>query len=63
MVKYKHIKSKRIYDVLAMNIINATNKDDGTIMVLYEGMKKDGSGKGIFVRELNEFNDKFKSIE
>ncbi len=59
IMKYKHIKSGRIYNVISMKIINATNKDDGTIMVLYEGEKKDGTGIAQFVREINEFNLKF----
>jgi hypothetical protein len=58
-MKYKHIKSERIYNVINMNVINATNKDDGKIMVLYEGEKRDGTGIGQFVREINEFNLKF----
>lgn len=57
---YKHKKSGRLYTVVSMNVINGTNKDDGTIMVLYTGMKRDGSGHGQFVRELNEFNEKFE---
>lgn len=60
MIKYRHKKSGRIYEVISMNIINATNKDDGLIMVLYEGEKKDGTGVGKFVRELNEFKSKFE---
>lgn len=49
-MEYRHIKSKRVYNVVHDKVINATNKDDGTIMVLYQGEKKDGSGEGIFVR-------------
>lgn len=59
-MKYKHIKSGRIYNIISMNAINGTNMDDGQIMVIYEGMKRDGSGAGIFVREYNEFIEKFK---
>ena len=62
-MKYKHLKSGRVYDVLSMNIINATNKDDGSIMVMYQGAKRDGTGNMQFVRELNEFLEKFKSVE
>ena len=58
-MKYKHNKSGRIYDVLSMGIINGTNKDDGDIMVLYRGMKRDGTGVGDFVREIKEFEAKF----
>ena len=59
-MKYQHIKTGRIYKVISMCVINATNVDDGKIMALYEGMKRNGSGVGIFVRELNEFFEKFK---
>lgn len=57
--KYIHIKSGKIYTIINMEIINATNKDDGDRMVLYKGMKRDGSGIGKFVREYNEFMEKF----
>lgn len=60
MEKYKHKKSGRIYSVISKTIINATNKDDGKIMILYEGEKCDNSGIGQFVRELEEFNIKFE---
>ena len=59
-MEYVHMKSGRIYKVLSTNIINATNKDDGKIMVLYEGMKRDGSGISKFVRQYDEFMEKFK---
>ncbi|MCK9416429.1 hypothetical protein M0Q97_07210 [Candidatus Dojkabacteria bacterium] len=59
-MEYKHIKSGRIYNVISMDVINATNKDDGIVMVLYEGMKRDGNGVAKFVREYNEFINKFK---
>jgi len=51
IMEYKHIKSGRIYNVISMDVINATNKDDGIVMVLYEGMKRDGNGVAKFVRE------------
>lgn len=58
---YKHLKSGRIYDVLTLDAINATNDYDGKRMVIYIGERKDGSGKkGVFVREYDEFNEKFK---
>jgi hypothetical protein len=59
--KYKHKKSGKIYNVISKTIINATNKNDGKIMILYEGEKSDGSGIGQFVRELEEFVIKFES--
>ena len=63
MNKYIHNKTGRIYKVISKTIINATNKDDGNIMVLYEGEKRDNSGKGQFVREINEFNIKFTLLK
>lgn len=60
---FKHKKSGRIYEVISDNIINATNNIDGQIMVMYIGEKKDGSGIGTFVREINEFNEKFEIYE
>lgn len=57
---YRHKKSGRTYEVISESIINATNDQDGQEMVLYTGERRDGSGKGIFVRELSEFYDKFE---
>lgn len=59
---YKHKKSGRYYEVVSKNIINATNINDGQVMIMYIGEKKDGSGKGVFVREVNEFLEKFEFI-
>ena len=62
--EYRHKKSGRIYDAVTHNVINATNVDDGQRMVLYIGMKKDGSGKkAVFVREYNEFHEKFEKVD
>lgn len=54
MKKYTHIKTGNIYNIFDMNIINATNKDNNKIMVLYTDNKQ------IFVREKQEFLKKFK---
>jgi hypothetical protein len=59
-MQYRHKKSGRIYEVISESIINATNDQDGQNMIMYIGEKKDGSGKGIFVRESSEFFDKFE---
>lgn len=59
---YRHLKSGRIYEAISLNAINATNEQDGQIMVIYIGEKKDGSGKGVFVREINQFMEKFEKI-
>lgn len=58
--KYKHKKSGRIYEVVSKSIVNATNAVDGQIMIMYIGEKKDGSGRGVFVREADEFHEKFE---
>lgn len=59
-MEYIHTKSGRTYEILSWGVINATNDQDGQLMVLYAGEKKDGSGKGVFVREIQEFESKFK---
>jgi hypothetical protein len=63
MINFKHKKSGRIYEVISNQVINATNSQDGQEMILYSGDKKDGSGKGIFVREAKEFYEKFEKID
>lgn len=55
---YTHKKSGRLYEVISKEVINATNKDDGTVMVLYKSRYCDSNKTGLFVRELNEFNKK-----
>ena len=39
--------------------VNTTNSDDGKIMVLYHPVKTKAK---MFVRELNEFNEKFETV-
>ena len=56
---YQHKKSGRLYEVLSEDVINATNTQDGQRMVYYKGTKKDDSGIGYFVREVDEFYNKF----
>lgn len=60
---YRNIKSGKIYKVISMNVINTTNKDDGTVMVLYKGPRKYDFGKRVFVREYVEFCSKFEPFE
>lgn len=55
--KYKHNKTGNIYTALEY-VFNATNKDDGVIMVVYQS-DKDGRK---YVRELSEFIVKFSKI-
>ncbi|MDD5649030.1 MAG: hypothetical protein PHF86_01230 [Candidatus Nanoarchaeia archaeon] len=62
-INFKHKKSGRIYEVISDKVINATNEQDGQQMILYIGEKKDGSGKGTFVREAKEFYSKFEECD
>lgn len=52
-MKARHIKTGNIYEVIG-EAINATNANDGEIVVIY---KKDTK---IFVREKKEFYEKFQ---
>ncbi len=57
MKKYLHLKTGHIYWVIEKVAINCTNKDNGTIMVVYR------NNQGMFfVREAIEFNEKFKEV-
>lgn len=51
---YMNKKTKNLYKVLSLDVVNTTNTDDGIMMVLYT----DDTGI-LYVRELNEFIDKF----
>ena len=53
-----HHKSGRKYLQL-LKLTNATNTEDGQKMILYFGKYRDKFGWGFFVREANEFNNKF----
>lgn len=55
MYTVEHLKTGNIYYVLDDAVINATNKDDGKIMVLYMS-----ETKMCFVREQDEFWKKFR---
>ena len=55
MKSYIHSKTGCIYYVINSNVINATNKDDGKIMVLYTK-----NNNQMFIREKTEFLEKFK---
>jgi len=55
MDKYTHNKTGKVYTKTSKTFINATNgKNDGQIMVGY--FNSDGQ---LFVRELQEFHEKF----
>jgi hypothetical protein len=55
---YKNKKNGNLY-IYHGEIINATNKNDGQVMILYGSMKE---GKK-FVREKKEFFEKFEKLE
>lgn len=59
MKKYRNKKNGKTYISLREDIINATNKDDGKIMVLYYPEEKPQMQ---FVRELDEFRVKFEAL-
>ena len=58
--KYKHLKTGNIYEVIRDDVLNCTNANDEQIMVLY---KKEQSPELLFVREKNEFLQKFELIK
>lgn len=53
-MNYKNKKNGKIYTVLAEDIINSTNSNDGQRMILYT----DNNGN-LYVREYSEFMVKF----
>lgn len=53
--KYINKKNGKIYIVIG-KVIDCTNERDGTICILYN------DGKKLFVREKNEFFEKFEKI-
>ncbi len=55
---YTNKKNRREYRVLLTNIINATNEQDGQVMVVYKQIK----GEQIYVRSADEFRQKFKYV-
>lgn len=59
-MEYIHLKTGHVYEVLTQDATNKTTPQDGQKMVIYIGERRDGSNKkGIYVRELEEFNEKF----
>ncbi len=58
-IKYKHLKTGNIYYLLRDDVINCTNANDHQTMVLY---KRDGYPDLIFVREKEEFFEKFEKV-
>lgn len=54
-MKYKNKKNGKIY-IKEKNVINATNSNDGEVMVLY---RPEEDYENWYVREVNEFYEKF----
>lgn len=54
----KHNKTGNTYLIISMEIINATNSNDGQQMVLYSNLTSQ-----LFVREKVEFLNKFTVID
>ncbi len=57
--KFKHLKTGDTYEMIRDDVINCTNANDHQTMVLY---KRDGYPDLIFVREKQEFYEKFQKI-
>ncbi len=57
--KFRHLKTGNIYEMVRDDVINATNANSEQIMVLYKSNLHRGK---LFVREKNEFYEKFKMI-
>lgn len=55
--KVLHNKTGKVYTVLSDYVINCTNINDGQRMVLYRDETL------IFIREYNEFTDKFTPLK
>ena len=58
--KFKHLKTGNTYEMIRDDVKNCTNANDGQTMVLY---KRDGFPDLIFVREKEEFYQKFEEIK
>jgi len=56
--KYKNLKNGEIYDTKNKVAINATNTQDGQIMILYQD-----KNETLFVREISEFLEKFEKVK
>ena len=57
---FTHLKTGNKYEMLRDDVKNCTNANDNQIMVLY---KRPDFPDLIFVREKNEFYEKFKEIK
>lgn len=62
---YKHLKTGNLYTVLGI-VTNCTNAADNQEMVLYKRLSATDCSSPLefcFVREKNEFNEKFQLME
>lgn len=57
---FRNKKNGKIYIVNKDNVLNATNVADGQVMVLYH---LDGYPDQLFVREIEEFHQKFDKLD
>lgn len=60
MQKYEHLKTGNIYELVRDDVINCTNANSEQIMVLYKNPQHPDL---IFVREKEEFFQKFKKLD
>jgi hypothetical protein len=56
ILKARHLKSGKTYTIVNDSVINATNKNNDELMVLYTDDTR------FFVRECEEFFEKFEII-
>ena len=60
-MEWRHIKTGKMHIKTGV-AINATNAQDGELMVCYHSKEKDPTGRH-FVRNRREFMDKFEPID
>lgn len=59
--RYKHKKTGNIYSVFTKEqVVNCTNAQNGQDMVMYKSIDDKSLSNIIFVRERNEFLEKFE---
>ena len=59
MIPYIHVKTGKVYYAEKMLVVNCTNNCADQLMVMYKLYPSDET---IFVREVNEFKEKFKPV-
>lgn len=60
---YRHLKSGNIYEVERVGIVNATDAQDGQVMVMYWRKGTSSASDIWFVREEREFRSKFVRLQ